>query len=261
MKKLIIFFLSLTVISCSKGTEPIEEPKARTSEDIISDFKNLTVNVGVNDFKLETLQKNVFWSFRVLGPSNASENNKRPLVIDLHGASGGSSTAHQHSDCYAEDGLMALNAYVISPNAGTAEWYDQTNQQQILALLDLAKTNWHVDTNKVLVTGYSNGGNASWFYADFYPDKFTAAIAMASSYNPARSNGSISKIDIPLYVIHGSADELFPVAKTEEFVNASKTAGSTIEFVIADGLSHNKPCDYVEHLKDGVTWVLANAWN
>lgn len=171
-KLLVILVTAFTILSCSKSSKDDPTPEARTVEDIIEDFQNLNVQPGINDFSIETLTSGKFWSFRVVAPGDASENNKRPLVIDLHGASGGSPTAHQHTDCYVETGLQILDAFVISPNAGFDQWYDSTNQQQIIALVDLAKTNWHVNPNQVVVTGYSNGGNGSWFYADYYPELF-----------------------------------------------------------------------------------------
>ena len=258
------FALLLTVflIACSGGSSIDDpEPTIRTADDVINDFKNISLQPGVNDLKLETFVNGVYWNFRVIAPTNASESNKRPLVLTFHGASGGSETAHQHTDCYDEPGLAALNAYIISPNAGLGEWYDQENQQQVLALVDLAKTYWFVDSDKILATGYSNGGNASWFYADYYSDIFTAAIPMASSYNPERSDGTVPKIGIPLYVIHGGDDELFPASETQQFVDLSIAAGSNIEFVIAEGLTHFKPCEYVEHLKTAVTWLQTDVWN
>jgi dipeptidyl aminopeptidase/acylaminoacyl peptidase len=84
---------------------------------------------------------------------------------------------------------------------------------------------------------------------------------MASSYNPVEFDGTIPKIDVPLYVIHGEDDELFPVAETQAFVDQSRSAGSEIEFVIAPGLTHFKPCEYVDVLKTAVTWVATEIWN
>jgi predicted peptidase len=259
-KTAILIFGVFVFVGCDSGGDDTVN-QDRTVQDVIDDFKNLSIEPGINDISLESPEKGVYWNFRVIAPSDASSSNKRPLVIALHGASGGSATAHQQTACYVEPGLAALNAFIISPNAGLGEWFDQANQQQVIALLDLAKTFWDVDSSKVMVTGYSNGGNASWFYADFYPELFTASIAMASSYNPERSNGTTPQIDVPLYVIHGENDELFPLGITQEYVNKSVGAGTTIEFVVATGLTHYEPCSYVSYLQDAVTWVQANVWN
>ena len=261
-KTLLLLVTVSTIFSCStEGTDKEPAPEIRTVEDVIADFQNLNIQPGINDVRLETLVTGTYWNFRVIAPSDASESNKRPLAIDLHGASGGSPSAHKNTDCYTEEGLQALNAFIIVPNAGFDEWYDSTNQQQILALVDLAKTNWHVNPDQVIITGYSNGGNGSWFFADFYPELFSAAIPMASSYDPARSSGEVPAIEVPLYVIHGEDDELFPLAETQAFVNESIDAGSSIEFVVATGLSHLDVCDYTSYLQDAVTWVQTEIWD
>ncbi len=260
-KVLLLLVTVSTILSCSKSNEAAPIPEARTAQDVIEDFQNLDVQPGINDFRLETLVSDTYWSFRVVAPADASTDNKRPLVIDLHGASGGSPTAHQNTECYVETGLQILDAFIISPNAGFDEWYDPTNQQQVIALVDLAKSNWHINSSQVIITGYSNGGNGSWFYADYYPELFSAAIPMASSYDPERSSGEVPEIEIPLYVIHGEDDELFPIEVTEAFVDKSIDAGSSIEFVIAPGLSHLDVCDYASYLADAATWVQTQIWN
>ena len=261
-KLLILVFNFILIFSCTKDEgDDITVADTRTIEDVMEDFNNLDIQPGVNDFTLESLNVGLFWNFRVIAPSDASESNRKPLVMALHGASGGNPTAHQNTSCYVEPGLEALDAYIISPNAGLEQWYSIFNQMQVINLLTLAKSNWFVDTNKVLVTGYSNGGNASWLFADFFPQHFTASIAMASSYNSRRADGSISAINIPLYVIHSNGDELFPIAITEGFVVDSVNAGSYIEFVEVDGLSHYTPCEYVPHLQDAVTWLENEVWN
>jgi predicted peptidase len=255
-----LLLLTISFINCG-GDDDVIETQTRTADDVRTDFQALQILPGVNDLQLESTEKGFFWNFRVISPATSSPNNKRPLVITLHGASGGSTTAHKNTECLVEPGLASLNAFIISPNAGTGEWYDQANQLQIVALVDLAKTYWDVDSSKVLVTGYSNGGNGSWFFADFYPEIFSASIPIASSYNPKRTDESLTEIEVPMYVIHGENDELFPVNETQNFVEQSVNAGSSIKFVIAPGLTHYKPCEYVSHLQDAAEWVKTEIWN
>lgn len=260
-KEVLLLLLFSVILSCSKKNESAPTPDPRTAQDVIDDFLSLDVQPGINDFRLETLVNDVYWNFRVVAPADATIDNLRPLVIDLHGASGGSPSAHQNTECYVETGLQVLDAFIISPNAGFDEWYDSTNQQQVLALIDLAKTYWYINPSQVIVTGYSNGGNGSWFYADYYPELFSAAIPMASSYDPERGTGEVPEIQVPLYVIHGEDDELFPIEVTEAFVDKSRDAGSSIEFVVATGLGHLDVCDYASYLADAATWVQTQIWN
>ena len=65
----------------------------------------------------------------------------------------------------------------------------------------------------------------------------------------------------PFLVIQGINDALFPLATTEGYVNASIDVGSNITFVIAAGLGHYQPCDYVSYLRDAATWLITDVWN
>ena len=259
-----VFFLS---ISCGgsddgPGPDPIPDPvpEPRTSQDVIDDFNALTINVGTNDLQLESIVEGVFWKFRIIVPEAASDSNKRPLVIRLHGAAqSGSSTAHQSTECLVEPAFEGKDVFILSPNSNGFLWYEQDNILQILALSDLVVSDLDIDPAKVVLTGYSDGGNGSWFYAQFYPGLISAAIPMATSYLP-QGNNDINNIKVPLYVIHGSEDDLFPLDITQGFVDDYIAAGSDITFVVADGLVHNDPCAYVDELKKAVVWLETEVW-
>lgn len=270
----LIAVVVITLIGCNKsdvnfesefdntgGTTTPDLP--RTEQDVRNDFQNLNLQPGVNDVQLETLTEGLFWKFRIIVPEGASDTNKKPLIFSLHGSARTvSEDIHKSTNCLiqpATDGI--LDAYIISPNSGGQLWYEVNNQIQILALYDLATSYLHVDTTKTAITGYSDGGNGSWFYMQYFPDMFTAAIPMATSYNTVKNDGSIEAIQKPLYVIHGENDQLFPLATTQGYVDASINAGSDITFVVAPGLDHYQPCDYVPYLKDGIEWLINTVWN
>lgn len=258
---LILFLVVVGLISCG-GNDDDSPSGVRTADDLRSDFQNLDIKPGINDLVLESIVEGVFWNFRIIAPSDALQTNKRPLILSLHGgALNISPEAHKSTNCLVEPAFEGLNAYIISPNSDGYLWYEQQNQIQVSALMDLAKSFLFVDENKVVVTGYSDGGTGSWFYAEYYPELFSAAIPMASSYNPEKSNGVVPKINIPLYVIHGENDELFSLTQTEEWVNQSKNAGTSIEFVIASGLTHYEYCDYVGYLTTATNWLQNEVWS
>ncbi|GGK31766.1 hypothetical protein GCM10007962_27650 [Yeosuana aromativorans] len=256
-----LFFL---IISCNKSS--VDSPgteTARTADDVRQDFESFDFQPGVNDVSLESTTKGFFWNFRIIVPEGASETNKKPLIFNLHGgAQNNIPEAHKSTDCLISPGLDGIiEAFIISPNSNAQLWYEPNNQIQILALYDLATSYLPIDTSKIAITGYSDGGNGSWFYAQYYPNMFSAAIPMATSYNTAKSNGSVEPITIPLYVIHGENDTLFPVETTQGYVDESIAAGSDINFVIAPGLDHYHPCDYVSYLREAAQWLKTTVWN
>lgn len=261
------FILSVVFLLFSCGGEDDDGPGGeipnppRTAADVIDDFNELDIEVGINDLELESLVEGVFWDFRIIVPEAASSTNKRPLVVSLHGAANATApTAHKSTACLVEPAFEGMDVFILSPNSHAQDWYHENNQVQILALVDLMTSNMDIDESKTVFTGYSDGGNGSWFYAQYYESLVAAAIPMASSYDSKNGTSDAHKFNVPLYVIHGSADEWFPLAETEGFVNDAVAAGSDIKFVIAEDLIHTEPCEYVDYLKDAASWLESEVW-
>lgn len=252
-------FAVLLIIITACSSKDDSSAQQRTFEDIATDFQNLDLQPGVNDVTLKNTAGNT-WYFRVIIPESAV-TSLRPLIITLHGASGGSPDAHKTTACYAEPGFEDLDPIIISPNGGTTQWYEPYNQDMVLSLTYLAREYLQVDEDKIVINGYSNGGNASWYFAETQPDFFSAAVPMASSYNTFNTSGNPRYIATPIYAIHGEDDELFPLEQTQEWVNATKSAGSNVTLEIASGLTHNEPCEYVPYLKHAVQWLQNEVWN
>lgn len=258
--KRLIFALLITFsfASCSSDDDAPTTDR-RSIKDLEADFQALNLQPGINDVSLENLNGSS-WNFRVIIPENAS-SSERPLVLTLHGAASGNANAHKNTACYAEPGFAALDPFIVSPNGGTQLWNSAFNQDLVIGLMYLTQKYLNVDRNKTVVTGYSNGGNGSWFYAEVYPEIFTASIPMASSYSTFSSNGSVRTIETPLYVIHGENDELFPVAETQEWVAATKEAGTNVTLEVAPGLTHYESCNYVPYLQNAASWLQDEVWD
>ena len=179
-------------------------------------------------------------------------DKKYRLIIALHWAGGGD-TYKTFFECLALPGLDDDETIIIAPEGQNQLWNTQHNVDKIKNLVAYTIKYWSVDPKKIAVTGYSNGGNGSWYFADHYPELFSAAIPMASSY-PINK-----KLNTPLYVIHGGKDELFSVTKTSEWVKKTKEAGSKITYVVNEERSHFQGCSYVPELKKAQEW-LKNLW-
>lgn len=248
------FFAALLIFSSCTEDEPVQ---VRTFADVEADFQALDISPGTHDVSLRVVN-GVYYRFRVIVPESAAQED-RPLVITLHGASS-SVEAHKNTACYAEPGLDTLNAFILSPYAEGGLWFEPQYQQMMADLLFLMKKYWPIEEDKIAMTGYSNGGSASWLFSKYQANTLSAAIPMASSYDVHELDGSVHAWDIPLYVIHGENDELFPVDTTQSWVDASNNAGSDITFVVAPNLGHYTPCDYVPYLKEAAIWLKEDVW-
>ena len=249
-------FLFIFILSCSKDEAPDSTP--RTAADVENDFKAIEVKPGTQDITLKITEE-ISYNFRVIFP-DVDLSDKWPMMLTLHGYSAGDPDAHTYTDCYVEPGLADLDMIIISPNGGIDNWQTTSNQNQLQILTELSSKFWPVDIEKIVVSGYSNGGNGSWYLAETQPAIFCAAIPLASGYGILNPDGSARKIDIPMYVIHGEDDDLFPLDTVQYWVEQTNLAGSNIEFVIADTLGHYTPCEYVPYFKDAAAWLENEVW-
>lgn len=80
--------------------------------------------------------------------------------------------------------------------------------------------------------GYSRGGGGSWLFAKDHSE-ISSAIPIASSFS------TDEEIEVPIYVIHGENDELFPLSTIGTSVQHSNSAGSNIRLEVAGGLIHD----------------------
>jgi len=255
-----VLFLSL-LFNCGKSDDGVFK-NTRSLQDAIDDFNLLSFSKGINDIEIEGSFSNVYWRFRVIIPESASEINKRPLIVCLHGgASRIDPDLHKNTSCLEELGLANIDAILLCPNSEGFSWGGLPEQEKILTLTDLVKTNLPVDENKIVIMGYSDGGNGAWFYAEKYPDYFSAAIPISSSYNTLNPDDIKLKIDIPLYVIHGKKDELFPLESIVTVVENYKKVGTDIELLVADELGHFNSCLYVPYLNQAAEWLENDVWN
>ncbi len=262
LKFLTLVVVLLTVVGCvSSDDNGPTLPIGRTLADVREDFSNINFEAGINDITLESLD-NVFWNFRIIVPENATSANIRPLIFVLHDDSETApSNAHQQTACLYAAAFEDLDAYIISPNSNQELWFSEDNQWQIVILFDLIRDYLFIDDTNTAIAGFGDGGNGSWFYADFYSNLFVGAIPIASSHNTADENGNGVKTPLPLYVIHGSDDQVAPVEDTTGYVDLAIDAGTDIVFVVADGLGHDDQCDYESYLEVAGTWLVDFVWD
>ncbi|NAS10660.1 carboxylesterase family protein [Poritiphilus flavus] len=210
-------------------------------------FSKIEMSPGISDVTfLSSSGKK--WKMRVSFPQNIRQAEKNTLIIALHWA-GGYGTYSGFADCLAFPGFKSMEAIVVAPEGEGQLWSSENNITKIRTIVAQAVKHWKVDPERVAVSGYSNGGNGSWYFAEHLPGLFSAAIPMASAY---KAEG---KISIPLYVVHGGKDELFPLSRTQQWVDLAKKEGSEITLVVNNALSHFEGCAYTEELKKAGQWL------
>ena len=135
-----------------------------------------------------------------------------------------------------------MNGILVAPSSDGKHWLDIDYEKRVITLVKQLIKYWPIDPEKVIITGYSNGGIGSWHYAKKYPKLFTAGLPIAGSYRS-------SKIKVPLYILHGEKDDLFAVEQIETTISESIEKGSKITYKKIPDFTHFSACSYTQELQ------------
>jgi predicted peptidase len=244
MRRLPLILVLAPLIGCGDKS-PVVVPEAAELPKLAAGTHQQTADVpGVGQVK-----------YTVEVPAGYDGKTRVPLVLALHygydGAKPEPYTGKGMIDAF-RSGLAGLNAVVIAPDALGGDWTDAKNEQAAVWLVKSAMKTYAIDPKRVVVTGFSLGGQGTWFIASRHQDVFTAAIPVA-----APTAGESVTWKIPVYVIHSDKDEIVPYSDAKKHAETVKGKGAKVEFKTVSGLSHYKTGQYGPHVADAVKWLQA----
>ena len=120
-----------------------------------------------------------------------------------------------------------------------------------MAALDQEIAEFHTDPARTYLTGLSMGGYGAWELARMFPRRWAAIVIAAGgifwSYAPERWQqantlpAEYARIvgHTPVWLFHGSEDNVVPLRESELMYNAFKASGGNVRLWIYQGLHHD----------------------
>ncbi len=187
-------------------------------------------------------------------PANYDSTQKYQLMICLHG-SGDNSNNYRNAliNSLNWPGIFA-NTIFICPDGGddqVKDFYAPAGDERIIdSSIQFACGQYHIDTSKIILQGFSLGGRSSLKYGLENPTKFkglllnTPAIQGLSDAenNPKASliyNYANSKL-IPIYITVGDQDYIYDYT-LKKVVEKLKKNDAMFQFREVAGMAHNIP--------------------
>jgi predicted peptidase len=162
-----------------------------------------------------------------------------PVVIFLHGASLCGRNINRSRRYGPLDAIVRgreIPALVIVPQNPGGAW----NPKKVLDVLEWTRQHYACDSTRVYVLGMSLGGYGTMDFAGTYPDKVAAAMALCGgcSLKDVQPLG-----ELPLWIIHGTADRAVPVSKSKQVVSALQAANNDkrLRYDWWPGANHGAP--------------------
>jgi predicted peptidase len=148
-----------------------------------------------------------------------------------------------------------MGAIIVSPDCPSEHWNDLVSEAYVIDLHRRLLDQYEIKNAKTLIAGYSFGGIGTWYIAARNQNEFGGALPI-SARPPEAINVDWS---IPIYVIHSSDDEIFPIEYTLKAVELLRKRNEDVELKIVEGVTHFDTYGFIGPLRETIPWIR-NVW-
>ncbi|MFQ5543661.1 MAG: alpha/beta hydrolase-fold protein [Nitrospiria bacterium] len=146
-------------------------------------------------------------SYALYVPKSYNPSISYPLIVCLHGAGFVGDTYLERWEKRLEEG-----AILVCPTIGGGAWWSPLGEALVLETIAEVESKYHVDPNRIILTGMSNGGIGAYLVGIFHADRFAAISPMASGI-PDEIFAFLKNFSMTgIYIIHGEKDQVMPVS-------------------------------------------------
>ncbi len=185
-------------------------------------------------------------------PESYRADRPWPLLLTLHGGSGNDEDFLWTWLTYAKSrGYLLVSAKSFGPT-----WFPW-DAPSLMFILDEVQERYHVDRERILLTGLSDGGSFSYEVGFAWPERFAGLAVVAGILRPHQRSAQAHQL--PVYVAHGAQDQLFPVAYIRLVMDKLREWGHNVTYHELAGFGHAYPpgentpiLDWFEGLRRGV---------
>lgn len=180
--------------------------------------------------------------FSTYVPEYYTPDRNWPLVMALHGGSG---NGRGFLWSWLRD-ARSLGVILVAPTAVGSTWAlmgEDTDTPNLGRILDVVRSRWNIDPAKLLLTGMSDGGTFCYVTGLEGSSPFTHLAPVAATFHPLMAEMADTQRlrGLPVYIVHGRLDWMFPVQVARQTRDALTAAGVNVVYCELDDLSHCYP--------------------
>jgi phospholipase/carboxylesterase len=192
--------------------------------------------------------------FSLYVPEYYTPDRAWPLVMALHGGSG---NGRGFLWSWLRD-ARSFGAILVAPTAtgntsntkstssSKSTWAlmgEDTDTPNLARILASVRERWNVDRDRLLLTGMSDGGTFCYVTGLESGSPFTHLAPVAATFHPLMAEMADPERlrGLPIYLVHGRLDWMFPVQVARQTQAALSAAGADVTYRELDDLSHCYP--------------------
>ena len=180
--------------------------------------------------------------FSLYVPEYYTPDHAWPLVMALHGGSG-----NGRGFLWSWlTGARGFGAVLVAPTATGPTWAlmgDDTDTPNLSRILEHVRSGWNINSQRLLLTGMSDGGTFCYVTGLGSASPFTHLAPVAATFHPLMAELANSERlrGLPVFLVHGRLDWMFPVQAARQTRDALSAAGADVTYRELDDLSHCYP--------------------
>ena len=180
--------------------------------------------------------------FSLYVPEYYSPDRAWPLVMALHGGSG---NGRSFLWSWLRD-ARSRGAILIAPTATGQTWAlmgDDADTPNLDRILEAVRARWNIDSTRMLLSGMSDGGTFCYVTGLNSASPFTHLAPVAATFHPlmAETADADRLRGLPVHIVHGQLDWMFPVQVARQTQQALAAAGANVTYREVKDLSHTYP--------------------
>lgn len=153
-------------------------------------------------------------------PPSYQASKAYALVVCLHGFGfTGEEYLERWRTRLGEDYVLACPTYP------SGAWFTRRAEELVLEVIRQAERRYHIDPDRVFLTGMSNGGIGAWLIGMHHAPLFAGLAPMASGLDDVLMPFLANLRNTPLYIIHGAKDQVMPVDLSRSIVRELDVLG------------------------------------
>jgi phospholipase/carboxylesterase len=160
-----------------------------------------------------------------------------PLVVALHGGHG-----HGRDFIWSMVREARSRGFILAaPTSMKDTWSLMKPERDLAAIreyIEMISGRWHVDTGRILATGFSDGASMALAAAQQEATPFTAFAPVSGAVPPGNAQLTYER---RILWLHGSLDWMFSPQRAEREASLLSLAGAVMDFRIIQGQSHTFP--------------------
>lgn len=173
-------------------------------------------------------------------PQSILKTDTANLVVYLHGAVNspmlqGVINAYPLHSSYLSILEKTKSIGLFPAGDYNANWWSDTGIQNVLNQIGRIKKQYTINPNKIFMSGFSDGGSGTYFFALTNPQYFAGFIPVCGHMAVAQqqSNETVSFMNLnnsPIYILNGGKDQIYPSEAIEPIIHYLNANGLHLDF-------------------------------